>query len=1001
MLGPTMKPRGNLILCSIAVAALIVVAVLFFGRDWTPTDRLFRQAQTLLRREHYREAEELALRLTRRAERWREGWLLAAEAAARQRRFADAKTRLENIPDDGSLLCAAKWMAIGLLEIQGFHRLSSAEMAFRNVLKIDSQRRDAHQQLAMLLSLEGRHWDALPHRMALIQHRQADLTTLVLLALGDSANDRPEEVGAFYKVEPNDTGVLCGKARQDLLANKPAEAKKELETLCQKEPSWLIPRCWLGSRLLVENDQPAFARWIDSLPQGLSLTHPEVWFLRGRFALLSGRREVAGRYFAQAIHFDPNHLAACYQIGQLLMNSADEKIGTSFLDRSKLLSEYLGVAKSYVITQRLDALPRAAQLAEQLGLTAEAIAWHETLATLFKTQPQGAARAEFHLKQVNRLQKKSLKVAQDGRTDVDTIDGLWRRLPSDWVRPPKDELVMAKENARASGAGAGFHARFVDQAKELGLMFSYFNGSRPETKSEFMYEFSGGGVAALDYDLDGHVDLYLTQGCEWPVDTAQRKHLDQIFRNNSGCGFHAVTHLAGVIEPGFSQGVTVGDYDNDGFPDVYVANIGANRFFRNNGDGTFLDVTGETKTGGNRWTTSCVLADLNNDGFPDLYTVNYVEGDQLFEIPCRLPNGATRLCTPHEFEASQDQLFLNLGDGEFREITSDAGVEIPNGKGLGIVAADFEGTGWLNLFVANDAVPNFYFGNETARAGEQPRFVEKGFASGLAVDQEGHAEACMGVAAGDADDDGSLDLFVTNFHSESNTLYLQRSVGQFQDATRNAGLEDPSLDMLGFGTQFLDMNLDGYRDLILANGHVGDLSSHGVPYRMFPQCFLNAKDGRFTELTADKAGPFFERKRLGRGLARLDVNRDGREDFVVSHLEDPVALVLNQSASTGNFFAIRLVGTKLDRDALGTEVRVRSGAKTSTQQLVAGDGYQASNERRMVFGIGDAKQIDELQIRWRSGRIDEFRCLRPNVECVVIEAFDERATSKMVEIIGP
>lgn len=988
------------LLRSIVVTAFLLVAALFILVDWTPTDRLFKQAQAHLRRENYREAEELALRLTRRSERFREGWLLAAEAAARLRRFADAKTMLENIPDDRSLVCAAKWMAMGLLEMQGFHRLASAERAFRKVLQIDSQRRDAHQQLAMLLSLEGRHWDALPHRMELIRHKQADLTTLVLLALGDSANDRPKELQGFYQVEPNDAGVQCGEARQSLLANKPMEAKKLLEDLSLKEPGWVTPRCWLGSRLLVENDLPAFASWLDKLPQDLSQLHPEVWFLRGRSALLEERRDVAAHYFAQAIRIDPNHLAASYQIGQLLMSSGDAKIGQSFLDRSKLLSEYLGAAKNYVITQRFDVLPRAARLAEELGLTIEAVAWHEILASFFSTQPHGAVLATFHSNQIKRLRKRHLQVAKDGRTDAETLKELIGKLPSKRNLSPTEDLPIATATARPSISGAGFRAHFVDRADELGLVFSYHNGSRPETKSEFMYEFSGGGVAALDYDLDGYVDLYLTQGCDWPIDLSQRKYLDQLFRNSAGDGFQAVTLPAGIIEPGFSQGVTVGDYDNDGFPDVYVANIGANRFFRNNGDGTFSDVSEETKTSGFRWTTSCVMADVNNDGFPDLYAVNYVEGDHLFDSPCRLPSGETRLCTPHEFPASQDQLYLNLGDGEFREITGEAGVEIPDGKGLGIVAADFEGTGWLSLFVANDAVPNFYFSNETITPGELPRFVERGFASGLAVDQEGHAEACMGVAAADTDDDGRLDLFVTNFHNESNTLYLQRSVGQFDDATRHAGLEEPSLAMLGFGTQFLDMNLDGYPDLVLTNGHVGDLSSHGVPYRMVPQCFLNTKGGRFLELVADGAGPFFGHKKLGRGLARLDANRDGREDFVVSHLEDPVALVLNQSLSTGNFFTLRLVGTKLDRDAIGAQVRIQAGYKISTQQIVAGDGYQASNERRLVFGLGAENQVDELQICWRSGQIDKFRGFSSNTEWVVIESIHGSAISKMVQIKG-
>ncbi len=965
--------------------SLLMAAVFALGVDWTPTEQLFKQAQTQLRRGKYLEAESLALRLTRRSARYREGWLLAAEAAARLRRFEDARSRLENIPEDASPLCAARWMAAGLLEMQGFRRLSAAERAIRNVLKIDAHNPDAHQHLAKILSLEGRHWEALPHRLELVKNRQGDLTTLVLLALGDTANDNPGEFDEFALAAPDDAGVLCGEARRKLLANADAEARRLLEVLERQQPDWLTPRCWLGARLLAENDQVAFTAWLESLPAEPARRHPEVWFLRGRSALMEDRRELAGRCFAQVIQLDPNHLAANYQLGQLLVSSGNAESGQSFLDRSKLVSEYLGAAKSYVITQQIDGLPRAARLAEQLGLTAEAIAWHELLASVFRSQPQASGLATFHFRKAERLRKVRPTSAGDGRTSAEVLAALMVKVPSEWRAPPEELFSASAAIARRSIGREEFRAHFVDRAAEFGLKFSYFNGSRKESKSEFMYEFSGGGVAALDYDLDGWVDVYMTQGCEWPVDEAQRTHLDALFRNIDGVAFQSVASLAGVVEPGFSQGVTVGDYDNDGFPDLYVANIGPNRLFRNNGDGTFSDVTAETKTAGNRWTTSCVLADFNNDGWPDLYAVNYVEGEHLFDRPCRLPDGASRICTPHDFAASQDQLFLNLGDGTFREVTHESGIEVPDGKGLGIVVADFEGTGWLNLFVANDAVPNFYFSNETQRPGEQPRFSERGFVSGLAVDQEGHAEACMGVACGDANGDGRLDLFVTNFHHESNTLYLQRSAGQFEDATRWAGLAEPSLAMLGFGTQFLDLDLDGNLDLVMTNGHVGDLSHHGIPYRMRSQCFRNQGSGRFEERLAVNAGPFFSVERLGRGLARLDANRDGQEDFVVSHLDDPAALVLNQSTDTGHPVAIRLIGTRLDRDAIGAQVRIRVGTRNWTQQLTAGDGYQASNERRLVFGLGANRKVDELQVRWRSGRVDEFRDLSASTDWIVIE----------------
>lgn len=971
----------------ILAIALLLAGIVFFvitQMDWVPTERLLAEAQIQLRRGQLAESEQTALRLTRRGSRAVEGWLLAAEAAARQRHFTVAADYLDHVPDDGSRLSVAGWFARGLLEFQGFQRLSAAEAAFQKVIQHDPRHADALRYLAKVLSLQGRHSEALPHRLALLELGQVDEPILVLLALGDTANDDPEQLRGFATASPDDPGALCGMARLALIENRPTDAKPLLVRLSTLRPDWIAPQCWLGSLQLASKDFGSFDRWVDSQAD-LARGHSEFWFLLGRRASLANRLELAGRCWTQAVRLDPNSIAATYQLGQTLVSLGFSDAAQSFLDRSRLLSEYLATAKSYVISQRLELLAPAAELAEQLGLLREAAAWHELLSRNLGQQTTKRSAATHHQQQAVRLQTKLREQPAGQRTSEHVTQTLWSHLPADWTQPPKWELPKQSSPGLESKSGASLATQFQDRATEAGLIFQYHNGSRPETKSEYMYEFSGGGVAALDYDVDGYVDVLLTQGSDWPPDPNQRERLDRLFRNQSGERFTDVTFEAELIEPGFSQGVTVGDFDNDGFPDLYVANIGPNRFFRNNGDGTFTDVTRETDTACGNWSTSCALADFNNDGFPDLYVVNYVEGEHLFDRPCRLPDGSTRLCTPHEYAASQDELFLNLGDGRFQNVTREAGIVAPDGKGLGLVVADFEGTGRLNIFVANDAVPNFYFVNETLPPGAPPKFFERGFASGLAVDQDGHAEACMGVSAGDADGDGRMDLFVTNFHRESNTLYLQHTPGLFVDSTREAALEEPSLPMLGFGTQFFDADLDGARDLIVTNGHVGDLSRHGIPYRMPTQLFRNLGAARFEEIKAERAGPFFQKEWLGRGLARLDWNRDGREDFVVSHLEDAAALVVNDSATVGHFLSVELRGTELDRDAVGATVRVQAGSRVWTQQLTAGDGYQACNERRLIFGLGSLKTVDELSVTWRSGQVTRSSNIPTNTAWMIRE----------------
>ena len=378
-------------------------------------------------------------------------------------------------------------------------------------------------------------------------------------------------------------------------------------------------------------------------------------------------------------------------------------------------------------------------------------------------------------------------------------------------------------------------------------------------------------------------------------------------------------------------------------PDDLQYHVEFNVWLRDNGDGTFEDVTEQAGIGGNRWTTSCLIADLNQDGLADLYEVNYLSGENVFDLICSQAGGKARSCSPTEFDAQQDRLFLNLGNGQFQEATEAMGVMVANGKGLGIVAADFDGTGKLSLFVANDMTANFYFTRDSQSPG---RFAEQAVIRGLAYDREGKAQACMGVAVDDYNQDGLVDLFVTNFYKESNTLYVQQAGGLFHDGTRQAGLRKSSFNLLGFGTQFLDAQLDGHPDLVVANGHIDDFTYQDIPFQMPPQ-FLTNRSGTYQE-RGKEAGSYFRRQLLGRGVATADLDRNGRADFVVSHLDAPVAVLANTTTRVGNYLGIQLRSINGQRDAIGATVTVVVGGDNPrhlVRQLTAGDGYQASNQR--------------------------------------------------------
>ncbi len=336
-------------------------------------------------------------------------------------------------------------------------------------------------------------------------------------------------------------------------------------------------------------------------------------------------------------------------------------------------------------------------------------------------------------------------------------------------------------------------------------------------------------------------------------------------------------------------------------------------------------------------------------------------------------------------EGEVDRLLLNLGDGSFRDVTDAAGLALLKGKGLGIVAADFDRSGRLSLFIANDTEANFYLVNQTPQRGALPKFVERGVLHGLAYDRDGKAQANMGIAADDCNGDGLLDLYVTTFSEEPKTLRMQQSDQMFVDVTREANLRESGFHMLGFGTQFLDGELDGLPDLVVANGHVRNLTSTGVLFEMPPQYFRNVGAGRFVEKSAASLGPYFEARHLGRGLARLDWNRDGREDFAVSHIQSPAVLITNQTAGAGHYLAVRLVAVNSARDAIGAVATLTAGDFTRVRELTAGDGYYASNQRELVFGLGKRDKIDKLVIRWPSGGEQEFADLQVDREYLLIE----------------
>jgi hypothetical protein len=417
------------------------------------------------------------------------------------------------------------------------------------------------------------------------------------------------------------------------------------------------------------------------------------------------------------------------------------------------------------------------------------------------------------------------------------------------------------------------------------------------------------------------------------------------------------------------MGCAVGDFDNDGHEDLFLTGLDQTILYRNRGDGTFEDVTASAGVSSSRWTTAAGFADLDRDGDLDLVIVSYVQADPEIELECKDRFGRLIHCQPERFSAQDDQLFRNNGDGTFTDVSRESGIEIPGGRGLGLAIADFDEDGLLDIFVANDGTPNFLFRN---RGGL--RFDEVGMAAGVAYDGSGAPTASMGVVAEDLNDDGRIDLFHVNFINQGSTLRWNLGSGQFSDGTLMANLAAASRSRTGFGTVALDADNSGSMDLFVANGHTDDQPWFNTPMAQTAQLFVGRGRGRFEMCGAD-ASPYFARPVVGRGVAAGDLDNDGRVDLVVVHRDAPAA-ILHNCTPGGHWIGLKLRGTRGSRSPVGTRVVCRAGGRSSVRWVTSGTSYLSASDSRLWFGLGKEPMVEHLEVRWPSGLVQTWSNLR-------------------------
>jgi enediyne biosynthesis protein E4 len=528
---------------------------------------------------------------------------------------------------------------------------------------------------------------------------------------------------------------------------------------------------------------------------------------------------------------------------------------------------------------------------------------------------------------------------------------------------------------------------FVDRAEDVGINFVHFNGMSGE---HYYVEMVGSGAAMFDYDNDGDLDIYIVQGSMLGPGKTQADALfpardgvppkGRLFRNDlvvhadgsRTLKFTDVTDQSGIDAHGYGMGVATGDFNNDGWIDLYLTNFGSNQMWRNNGNGTFTDVTEKTGTDDPRWSVSAAFLDFDRDGWLDLYVGNYVNFSFTNRKRCFAYSSAEDYCGPLSFDPVPERLFHNRGDGTFEDVSAKSHIALEADGALGVVCADFNGDGWIDIYVTNDGRPNHLWMNQ-----HDGTFKNEALLAGCALNKDGIAESSMGVDAGDFDNDGDEDLFMTNLNGEKSTLMINNGKGWFEDRSFEVGIAIPSKPYTGFGTAFLDYDNDGWLDLLTVNGEVRTIEALArigdrYPLSQRKQLFHNLANGKFEEV-AGKAGNAFTLSEVGRGAAFGDVDNDGDTDVLIVNNNGRARLLINEVGTENHWLGLRLVGTKGKRDMLGAKVAVFQESGPTLWRRVRTDGsYCSANDPRVLIGLGQSSKVKAIRAFWPSGQVEEW-----------------------------
>ncbi|MCA9136018.1 MAG: VCBS repeat-containing protein [Planctomycetales bacterium] len=834
--------------------------------------------------------------------------------------------------------------------------------------------------LAGLAALLGLEWPAVESLKWLAQHNQGHYEGLALLAQPSRLEPDIEVCKSALQNCPSDRRPEYSLARMDAINQRWDQVAQRLEPVVLQRPDFL-PAVGLYGRAIVElEDTQRIEKWQSSLPEEIE-SSALYWETAGRWASRQGDEPAAAKAFWKAVQIDEaNNAQTLVQLSSSLEKIGKSEEGRIVADRAVKITALSDATNVFFErgSRSQTAAMTVAKLMVPLGRLWEAEGWARWALQL-PEEPVADAKGQY-------MSIRSKLTAQTpwqlARSNVAAGIDLSELPNVSWA-------AREKESEIASPLRTPNRFTFADEAASRRLIHTCDLAAGTEDKGMWIYQSVGGGAATLDFDLDGWPDANFAVLDGQPLQSDSKQN--RLFRNLGG-QFRDVTDTSGYVDHGFGQGIAVGDINGDGFPDILDANIGRNRLFQNNGDGTFTDVTvgcglADVDSSAGDWTTSVAIADFNGDGHADLYDVNYCAGTQPFQQPCRVEKtGQMASCTPLDFRAQPDRIWAGSGDGTFRDVTDQWMSQQDPGRGLGLIIGQLDHRPGLDIYVANDMTRNQFW--SPVPSSDSFELSDMATISGLAVNGRSISQASMGMAVGDPDSDGDLDFFLTHFSDDHNTFYEQVSQGVWQDRSYVVGLGQSSEPLLGFGTEWIDFDNNGTSELIIANGHVSDLRHLGQSYKMPTQVLQRSGDGKWNEVASDQLGDYFTRPHLGRALVSLDANRDGKVDVVVTQIFEPVALLINQTKTISNDLGLFFVATNSHRDAIGVKVTMTIGDRSHHAQLTGGDGFMCSNQRRVNVGMGSVEKATDVVVTWPSGASQTFDEISSGGDYLLIEGDD-------------